>query len=154
MKNSKTPFLTELPVVKTDFRLVIESIILLKNLKISYFYKCVTVAAELFHLLCTVYLHFPGIPGGGLCEPHQHSVPHSSPHSVWVRTHFRLSNYLLEYSFILHTNQEMKPSLCLSKIYGYIRFDSVFKYIVNLDEIKNKLKWRLSNKLSSESLEY
>lgn len=101
MKNSKTPFLTEL--VKTDFRLVIESIILLKNLKISYFYKCVTVAAELFHLLCTVYLHFPGIPGGGLCEPHQHSVPHSSPHSVWVRTHFRLSNYLLEYSLILHT---------------------------------------------------
>lgn len=85
MINSKTPFLTEL--VKTDFRLVIESIILLKNLKISYFYKCVTVAAELFHLLCTVYLHFPGIPGGGLCEPHQHSVPHSSPHSVWVRTH-------------------------------------------------------------------
>lgn len=33
----------------------------------------------------------------------------------------------------------MKLSLCLSKFYGYIRFDSV-KYIVNLDEIKNKLK--------------
>lgn len=48
----------------------------------------------------------------------------------------------------------MKLSLCLSKIYGYIRFDSVFKYIVNLDEIKNKLKWRLLNKFFFESLEY
>lgn len=113
MKNSKTPFLTEL--VKTDFRLVIESIILLKNLKISYFYSCVTVAAELLHLLCTVYLHFPGIPGGGLCEPHQHSVPHSSPHSVWVRTHFRLSNCLLEYSFILHTESRNEAKFMFIK---------------------------------------
>lgn len=116
MKNSKTPFLTEL--VKTDFRLVIESIILLKNLKISYFYKCVTVAAELFHLLCTVYLHFPGIPGGGLCEPHQHSVPHSSPHSVWVRTHFRLSNYLLEYSLILHTESRNEAKFMFKQDLG------------------------------------
>lgn len=114
LKNS----FSERVFVKTDFRLVIESIILLKNLKISYFYKCVTVAAELFHLLCTVYLHFPGIPGGGLCEPHQHSVPHSSPHSVWVRTHFRLSNCLLEYSFILHTESRNEAKFMFKQDLG------------------------------------
>lgn len=78
---------SKLHVSYDRFYLVFESVFLLKDLKILYFYKCVT--AELLHLLCAVYLHFPGIPGGGLCEPHQHSMSHSSPHSVRVSTPYR-----------------------------------------------------------------